>query len=268
MKTAVALAILAGTLLATGVYGQERWLRWQPRMATPESFDGGFNFCRVMYQSGGFGRGGGWSTDYPRADMNLTIRLSELTKTRVSLDESGSPNHLVVRLTDDELFQCPFILMAEVGRLSFDETDAQRLRTYLLKGGFLWVDDFWGSLAWANWEHEISKVLPPSEFPVEPLPSDHPLLRTQFHLSRVPQIPSINFWFRSGGQTSERGADSAEVNARTISDRHGRVMVFMTHNTDISDSWEREGEDPSYFRTFSIDGYALAINVILYTMTH
>jgi hypothetical protein len=268
MRTTVALLTIVGALLTAGVYGQGRWLRWQPRMATPASFDGGFNFCRAMYQSGGFGRGGGWSTDYPDADVNLSIRLSELTKTRVSLDESGVPNHLVVRLTDDELFQCPFILMSEVGRLWFDETDAERLRTYLLKGGFLWVDDFWGSLAWQNWEHEIAKVLPPAEYPAVPLEPDHPLLRTQFHLTHVPQIPSINFWFGSGGQTSERGADSAEVNARIISDRHGRVMVFMTHNTDIADSWEREGEDPRYFREFSVDGYALAINVLLYTMMH
>lgn len=268
MKTAVALMALVWMLVGAVAYGQGRWLRWEPRLATADSFDGGFNFCRVMYRSGGFARGGGWSTDYPRADVNLSIRLSELTRTTVSLDEAGAPNHLVVRLTDDELFRCPFILMAEVGRLSFDPEDAERLRSYLLKGGFLWVDDFWGSLAWQNWEHEISKVLPPSEYPITPLPADHPLLRTQFTLREVPQIPAINFWFGSGGMTSERGADSADVNARVISDRHGRVMVFMTHNTDISDSWEREGEDPSYFRTFSVDGYALAINVLLYTMTH
>lgn len=268
MKTAVALLTILAALLTAVVSGQDRWLRRQVRMATPEAFDGGFNFCRGMYQSGRFGRGGGWSTDYPSADINLSIRLAELTKTRVSFDAAGSPNHLVVRLTDDELFQCPFLLMAEVGNLYFDEEEAARLRAYLLKGGFLWVDDFWGSQAWANWEYEIRKVLPPGEFPIRDLGADHPLLRTQFQLTGIPQIPAINFWLGSGGLTSERGADSAEVHARTISDAHGRVMVFMTHNTDIADSWEREGEDPGYFREFSVDGYAVAINVLLYTMMH
>jgi hypothetical protein len=268
MKTRLVLMTFVAALLATLVQGQERWLRWQPRMATADSFDGGFNFCRVMYQSQRFGRGGGWSTDYPRADLNLSIRLSELTKTRVSLDGTGSPNHLVVRLTDDELFQCPFTLMAEVGGAYFDEEEAAQLRKYLLKGGFLWVDDFWGSQAWDRWEQEIAKVLPPSEYPIRDIPADHPLLRTQFQLTGVPQIPSISFWFGSGGSTSERGVDSANVHALGISDRHGRLLVFMTHNTDISDSWEREGEDPSYFRRFSVEGYALAINVLLYTMTH
>jgi hypothetical protein len=262
------LLIIAGTLLATSLYGQGRWMRWQDRMATPESFDGAFHFCRVMYRSGGFGRGGGWSTDYPAADVNLSIRLSELTKTRVSLDSTGTPNHLIVRLTDDELFQCPFVLMSEVGNASFDEVDAARLRDYLIKGGFLWVDDFWGSQAWYSWEQQITKVLAPPEYTITDIPANHAMYRTQFQLQRVPQIPAINFWFGSGGGTSERGPDSAEVHARTISDKQGRIMVLMTHNTDISDSWEREGEDPSYFRTFSVDGYALAINVMLYTMTH
>jgi len=267
MRAAAALVTLT-MLFTVAVFTQDRWMRRQVRVATPEAFDGGFNFCRGMYQSGRFGRGGGWSTDYPSADINLSIRLAELTKTRVSFDPAGGPNHLVVRLTDPELFQCPFLLMAEVGSLHFDEQEAEQLRSYLLKGGFLWVDDFWGSQAWDNWEYEISKVLPPAEFPIRELGPDHPLLRTQFQLTGIPQIPAINFWLGSGGLTSERGADSAEVNARTISDAHGRVMVLMTHNTDISDSWEREGEDPRYFRQFSVDGYAVAINTLLYTMMH
>jgi hypothetical protein len=84
----------------------------------------------------------------------------------------------------------------------------------------------------------------------------------------VPQIPSINFWYGSRGGTSERGADSAQVHARAIANAKGDVMVLMTHNTDVSDSWEREGEDPNYFYAFSVDGYQVAINVLIYAMTH
>ena len=159
-------------------------------------------------------------------------------------------------------------MMQEVGRLFFSDEDANQLRTYLLKGGFLWVDDFWGSYSWNIWARQIQKVLHPSEFPIVDLQSDHPIFHTMFDLQGVPQIPSINFWYRSGGGTSEWGADSAQVHARGIADRDGRVMVFMTHNTDVSDSWEREGEDPQYFFKFSIHGYQTAINVLLYAMTH
>jgi hypothetical protein len=189
--------------------------------------------------------------------------LSELTKTRVSFDGGGQPNHLIVQLTSDELWQCPVIIMQEVGRLLFSADDAEHLRTYLLKGGFLWVDDFWGSYAWQVWETEIRKVFPATEYPIVDLPSDHALFHALFDLKGVPQIPGIGTWL-GGRTTSERGADSAEVHSRAIADPQGRVMVFMTHNTDVSDSWE----DPQYFYQFSIDGYRVAVNVLLYAMTH
>ena len=261
--------LLVGALLTVDSQAQQRWRRTAPQLATAESFDGSFHYCRVMYRGNPYGVGGGWATDYPDADVNLSIRLSELTKIRVSRGASGQPNHLIVRLTDDELFQCPFIMMQEVGALYIDDEEAARLREYLLKGGFLWVDDFWGSYAWDAWVSQISKVLPPAEFPIVDLPKEHPMFRTMFEMRNgVPQVPSINFWYGSGGGTSERGADSAEVHARGIFDAAGHLMVFQTHNTDISDSWEREGEDRDYFYRFSVDGYALAVNVVLYAMTH
>lgn len=261
-------ALLAALVLSVAVaHAQSRFLRQPVRLATPESFDGRFNFCRVMYGNGPFGAGGGWSADYPSADVNLSVRLAELTKIRISRTPDGAPNHLVVRPSDDELFQCPFVLMAEVGSISLDDQETARLRDYLLKGGFLWVDDYWGSRAWDHWQNEIGKVLPPSQFPIVDLPPDHPMLQSQFNVRRIPQIPAINYWLGSGGDTSERGTDSADVHARVILDDHGRVMVFMTHNTDISDSWEREGEDPNYFYRFSVEGYAVAVNVLLHAMT-
>jgi hypothetical protein len=238
------------------------------RLATPQSFDGRFNFCRVAFRGGRYGDGGGWGVDYPRADINLSIRLSELTKTLISVDGEGEPNHLVVRLTDPELFQCPFVMMTEVGSVYFDQDEVARLREYLLKGGFLWADDFWGTYAWDVWANEIGKVLPSSEYPIVDLPLDHPIFHSQFEVARVPQIDSINFWMGSGGRTSERGADSATPHARAILDRQGRMIVFITHNTDLGDSWEREGDDPQYFYHFAVDGYSLGIDVLLYAMTH
>jgi len=149
------------------------------------------------------------------------------------------------------------------------DEEAARLKDYLLKGGFLWADDFWGSYAWEAWTAEFAKVLPPSQYAIRDLPLDHPMFRSMFVLPQVPQIPSINCWMgECGGQTSERGYDSAQVHFRGIQDGRGRLMVLMSHNTDIADSWEREGEDPAFFYQFSPRGYALGVDVLLHAMTH
>jgi hypothetical protein len=270
-----ACRVLAGltivALLSWAAQGeaQRRGGRYAPtaRLATPADSDGAFHFCRAYFRVGP-GDGGNWSVDYPRADINVSIRLSEVTKTRVSFDEAREPNHLLIRLIDDALFQCPFVMMTEVGSAYLGPEEAARLREYLLKGGFLWADDFWGSYAWQTWEEQIRKVLPAARYPIVELPPDHPLFRMLFVVEKVPQIPSINFWMGSGGATSERGGDSIRPTARAILDPHGRPMVLMTHNTDVGDSWEREGDDPNYFYHFAVDGYAVGINVLLYSMTH
>jgi hypothetical protein len=236
-------------------------------LATERDFDSNFQFCRVWFRNDFRGDGGGWNVDYPRADINLSIRLSELTRTNVSMT-NGEPNPLLIRLTDDVLFRCPFIMMTEVGAAFIDEKEAERLREYLLKGGFLWADDFWGSYAWEWWTAQFAKVLPPAEYPIIDLPSSHPLFSSQFVIQKVPQIASINVWASTGGGTSERGADSAEAHARAILDRHGNIMVLMTHNTDLGDSFEREADDPQYFYQMSVPGYAFGVNTLLYALTH
>jgi uncharacterized protein DUF4159 len=158
--------------------------------------------------------------------------------------------------------------MTEVGSAFIDNDEAARIREYLLKGGFIWADDFWGSYAWEWWVGQISKVLPPNEYPIVDLPLTHPLFTAQFVVKKVPQISSINFWAGSGGNTSERGEDSAVVHTRAILDKHGNIMVLMTHNTDFGDSFEREGDDPQYFYQMSVPGYAFGINALLYGLTH
>ena len=240
-----------------------------PRFPTENTFGHGFNFCRGMYTSNRPEPGGtGWTTDYPDAERNFSIRLGELTKTRVARDETGTPDHLTVRLTDEALFQCPQLHMEDTGTVAFTDEEVVALRAYLLKGGFLWVDDFWGEAAWDQWVEEIGRVLPPSEYPIVDLPLDHPIFRMQFVVNEFPQIPAIQSWRRDPYTTSERGEESAVPDARGIADRNGNIMVFMTHDTDISDAWEREGEDPRYFYEFSPKGYAVGINAMIYTMTH
>jgi hypothetical protein len=232
--------------------------------------DGNFVVCRLAYrQVRSEPSGIGWMTDYPYAEINLTTRFSELTKTRVSRDTNHTPNFYVVRPLDDTLFNCPILVASDGGTIGFREDEAERLRAYFLKGGFLWVDDFWGTLAWEHWASQIARVFPPAEYPIEDVQIGDPMLSSLFEVKQIPQITNIQFWRRFGGTTtSERGEDSAVVHFRAIRDSHRRIMVLMTHNTDVADSWEREGEDPAFFYQFSPAGYALGIDVLLHAMTH
>jgi len=247
------------------------WNRVPPRFPDPEDLrDRAFSFCRILYQSvRDEAMGHGWNTDYPDSDANFMIRLSELTTADINRDGDGSPKHVVVTLTDDALFSYPFIFMSDVGTAGFTEPEAERLREYLLRGGILYVDDFWGDAAWDHWSEEIGRVLRPDRYPIVDIPLGHPIFQTFFTVRQVPQVPSIQFWRRSGyAGTSERGSESEDVHFRGIFDERGRLMVIMTHNTDIADGWEREGEDEEFFYRFSIRAYPLGVNIAIYAMTH
>ena len=277
-RVVVALLAVAAALPPTSLQAQDRFDPWRwgwrsapPRFAAEQPRPGGFfRFARVLYQSAHRESGGqGWRTDYPDADYNLMKRFGELTTAAVSLDSTGGFNHVVLRLTDPQLLDYPFIFMSDVGTARFSDDEVAGLRDYLLRGGFLYVDDFWGEWAWARWVEEIGRVLPAGQYPMVDLPLSHPLFHALYDVRAIPQIPSIQFWRRTGGMiTSERGNDSATPHFRAIAHGSGRLMVLMTHNTDIADGWEREGEEYEYFHRFSPDAYAIAINILLYTMSH
>ena len=267
-NTAVTLVVL----VASAAYVSAQFVRGGVRggvfqMAPSDMPDRDFTVCRIMYESvRSEPEGAGWRTDYPLGETNLMIRFSELTRARVSVGAGERPNHWVVRLTDDALFNCPYTMASDVGTMGLNEEEARNLRLYLLKGGFLWVDDFWGTAAWDHWSGVMRQVFPDRE--IADVPLTDPIFSSQFVVRKVPQVPRYPFWYATGGETSERGADSREAHFRAIRDDHGRIMVVMTHNTDVADSWEREGESPVYFKEFSVAGYALGVNVLLYAMTH
>ena len=274
--TRTAKILVLVLLVATTAAAQE-WFRGYgrgynrvpPRLPKADSYDGGFSFCRGMFtQYRGEPSGSGWSTDYPDADVNFSIRFSELTKVRVGKQPTGDPNHIVVPLTHDYLYSCPYLHLEDVGTLRFSDVEVERMRDYLLKGGFIWADDSWGPMALQSWEREIGRVLPSNEYPIVDVLPEHPVFRMMFEIAKLPQIPSISHWRRSGGGTSERGPDSEFPVIRGIADANGNLLVLMTHNTDISDAWEREGEDPEFFYSFSPDGYAVGLNIVLYSMTY
>jgi len=230
----------------------------------------GFTFCRLVYERvRSEPSGSGWNTDYPAADVNLMIRLSQLTLTPITQYENSEdidPAHALVTARDDALFECPFLYGVDAGTIGWSSEEVERMREYLLKGGFFWVDDFWGEAAWYHWVSQISRVLP--EYEIVELPMDHPIYSAFYFIERVPQIPSIQSWRRSGGDTSERGAETAIPRISGIFDEHGRLMVVMSHNTDIADGWEREAEDIDFFHRFSPYGYAVGINFAIWSMTH
>jgi len=224
----------------------------------------GFNFCRLMYRSvTQESLGSGWTTDYPSADRNLLIRLNEITLIPTPRSEDEEPLHVVVRATDPALFECPFLFASDVGTIGFLDEEIERLRSYLLKGGFLWVDDFWGPTALDRWTSEIGRVLP--GLPIVELTPDHPIFATFLRINEVPQIPAISFWLTTR-QTAERGGAVARIYG--IFDEQNRLMVLMSHDTDIADGWEREGENPEFFELFSPAGYAVGINVAIWALTH
>jgi len=236
----------------------------------PEQWpDRDFTICRMQYRSVRSERdGSGWKTDYPYSEINLLIRLAQMTTTSVSYNSDlKRPNTWVIKLTDSKLYDCPFLIASDVGTIGITDEEVTMLREYLLKGGFLWVDDFWGTEAWDQWTQEIAKVFPPEEYPIEDVSAADPIMREMFDLEKVPQITNVTFWEKNNHQTSERGDDSAQVHLRAIRDSRRRIMVLMTHNTDVGDSFEREKEDSDYSRLFSPPGYSLGINVLLYAMT-
>ncbi len=277
-KTRLVILFAALGAAATGALAQryyDRYSRgdvptWEPDKEFSKDV---FTFVRIQYSSGygrrggrgygrGYGGGGSWATDYPDSDLNFSWRLHQLTSLEVN------PDPIVLELTDPELVSYPFIYLLEPGRLVFDDAEVEALRRYLLNGGFLMVDDFWGEDEWYNFYREIKRVFPDRE-PVE-LPLSHPIFHAVFDLKEKPQVPSINvaLYGRDQGITWER-PDAEEVHYKAIYDDKGRMIVIICHNTDLGDGWEREGENEWYFHEFSEKkAYPLGINIVFYAMTH
>jgi hypothetical protein len=178
------------------------------------------------------------------------------------------PNGVVLDLTDEKLFDYPFLYLIEPGRMWLEDAEVEALRRYCLNGGFLMVDDFWGDDEWDIFYENIKRVFPDKE-PLE-LPLEHEIFHCVYDLKKKPQIPSIHSDWESG-YTTDRPWDPScvEVHYRAIYDDKGRMMVIICHNTDVGDGWEREGLSHEYFKLFSEKwSYPMGINIVVYAMTH
>lgn len=229
---------------------------------------------------------GRWITDFPDSDLNLSFRLQQMTSLKVN------PDGRVLRLGDPELMNYPWIYMVEAGSLRLREAEVAILRRYLLNGGVLMADDFWGEWQWKTFNREMKRVLPEREF--QELPMDHPIFHSVFDLNVAKnelQTPNVLQGVRSqlDGVTWERhpregqgvgspygrwrdrstGEACTEMHVRAILDDQQRIMVIATHNCDNGDGWEREGENDYFFHEFSEKrAFPLGINLIFYVMTH
>jgi Domain of unknown function (DUF4159) len=242
-----------------------------PRWTNAPAFEKDvFTFARVRYHRGPSRswRAGYCFIDFPDSDLNLSYRLQQLTSLKVD------PDGRVLSLTDPELFNYPWVYMVEPGALLFEEAEVRALRRYLLNGGFLMADDFWGTLQWENFEREMKRVFPERDF--QELPMDHPIFHCVFDLRVTKnelQVP--NFSTGEDSQTTgitweyHDGEQCREVHIRALFDEKGRMMAIACHNTDNGDGWEREQEFPYFFREFSEKrAYPLGINIVFYAMTH
>ncbi len=289
MKYPRLLPLLVVLLIAGAVFGQSRRGRGsaavvanprqnQDSVPTPEwKNEAGFEkdvftFVRIRYGATGsrtsngyrFARDERWAIDYPDADLNFAYRLQQMTSLKVD------PNGKVIEISDPELFRYPWIYIVEPGDLLFTEEEVPILRRYLLNGGFLMVDDFWGEDEWENFAEQMGRVFPDRE--IFDIPRTHPIFHCVFELpdDLNLQCPNIRTGTNSqfDGITWER-PDAQEVHIRGINDDKGRLCVVICHNTDNGDGWEREGENQYYFREFSEKkSYPLGINIVFYAMTH
>jgi len=220
---------------------------------------------RSSYGRGGRGGGGGGgrsSIDWPQSDNNFSYRLHQLTSIEVN------PEPVYITLQDPSLFEYPFIYMLEPGAMRLLDQDVKNLREYLLNGGFLMIDDFWGSSQWYNVYAEMKRVFPERE-PVL-LTLEHPVFHCVFELKALPQIPAYNIALSSAETLSGRTSESGDPpRYYGIYDDKGRMMVIICRDTDLGDGWEREGVSHAYFSEFSEkQAYPLGINIVFYAMTH
>jgi hypothetical protein len=202
-------------------------------------------------------QGYGWLTDSPGADCKLMGAIHRMT------GQSVYPNPNYMEILNPELFKYPYAYIVEPGQMYISDKEAERLREYLLRGGFLHMDDFWGLQQLGNAVNEIRKVFPDREF--VPIPLSHPIFHSFFDIPEIIQTPNVGNGC-NGGRTWEQ-SDDTEPRVFGISDDNGRLMIVMTYNTDLGDAWEYM-DRACYPQKFT--GYALrmGLNFMTYAVTH
>jgi Domain of unknown function (DUF4159) len=215
-----------------------------------------FHFARMVYVdfngARNFGRGW-WRQDWPEAEQHFTHNLRRLTRIA-----AGEP--VALRLTDEQLFEYPWLYATQTGYWDLDDAEVAQLREYLLRGGFLMADDFWGEDELVVFTATMARVFP--ERQIVALHGDEAVLHVVFSIDESVQIPGLRH-LRGRGQVTSLPPPQW----LGIYDDAGRLMVGINFNQDVGDSWE-EADTPDYPEPMTAQGYRFGINYVTYAMTH
>ena len=271
MKLLVQSAMVTVLVLgvATGLFALQRVADWgEPLAQSHEKAE--FSWSRLSYTTamgaggyGGYGRGYGrggqtWSRDYPKADRQFLIALNRLTRIQ------GRSTEQVVSLDNDDIFNYPFVYAVMVHTWTFSDDEAKRIREYLLKGGFLMVDDFHGTQDWENFMSGMRQIFPDAnKYPVEDLNDKDEIFHVLYDMDDRFQVPGEQYVY--SGRTYEK--DGYVAKWRGIRDDHGRLVVAICHNMHLGDAWEW-ADDPAYPEQYASMAFRVGLNYVMYSMTH
>jgi hypothetical protein len=270
----VALVLAALLLLAIAALAQRFRTQEEdegPRPSFPSQ--GEFHFIRVEYtdlpqyhRRWGYasrdGTGEGWwLVDWPDADDHFTAGVQRLTRIA-----AGEPRH--IRLTDDRLFDYPWIYATQTGWWGLSNAEVLRLREYLLRGGFLVVDDFWGAEQWEVFRQTMERVFPNRS--IADIAESDSVMHVLY------DIQDKDLTFIPGTRHLRRGPGGSIVVEqpwgtapawRAIYDDKNRMVVAVNFNTDVGDAWEY-ADSPLYPEQMTALAYRYGINYLVYSMTH
>jgi hypothetical protein len=256
------LSLVAAVALLTAVaWGQGSEQKSDtPRRMVREA-PGEFQFVRLMYSTnpyagGGWGRQQAWQTDMPDAEYHFLRGVSRLTRIAAAIHEP-----LFFTPSDKRIFDFPWVYAVEVGYWHLNDREAAHLREYLLRGGFLMVDDFHGTREWASFVASMERVFP--DRPIVDIPENDEAFHVIYDLDQRIQIPSRMYNY--SGVTWEQ--DGYTPHWRGIYDDAGRLMVSINFNMDIGDAWEH-ADWPDYPENMTALAYRFGINYLVYAMTH
>jgi hypothetical protein len=216
-------------------------------------------FARFHYDMGGFQYGRfrfqRWAADYPKSDRQFVVGVKRLTRL-----DARSKEH-VIDAKSDEIYDYPWLYVEDAGAWNMTQPQADRLRDYLLRGGFFMVDDSHGDYEWANLVAGLRMVFP--ERPIEDLKDKDEIFHIVYDLDDRVQIDGTRYiWGRM-----QYTPDSATPEWRGIRDDKGRLMVAICHNSDVGDAWEW-ADSPRYPEHQASLAYRIGVNYIIYGMTH
>jgi hypothetical protein len=240
-------------LIYSGGRGRYFSAESSPKLGTERSCDS------LERGEGGGGGGGSWATDYPASDCKFMWGVERLSGVRVY---DLTPHS--VAIMDPELFKYPYLYVVEAGRgLNLTKEEAERLREYMLRGGFIHFDDFWGLDERENVDAQLGRIFP--DRPIQQLDTSDDIFHTFFDVDTVMQIPNVSNAC-NGGPFWER-PDDKDPRIFGIKDEKGRVMSVITYNSDLGDAWEWM-DRPCYPAAISGQAYRMGLNFIIYSMSH